>query len=79
MSETFKTRLKAPGGEKIAAGAFDRQLGNTVKVSLPDGREAQGILRAAFVPDDGTYADVTVEVPDGTLPPSGLKRYSIGT
>lgn len=71
-------RREAPARTRFAATAFDGQLGKVIPVQVPPNRTAGGILRAAFVPDDGSYADLTLELPDGTLPPAVLAQLSIG-
>ena len=78
MSETFTMGLRAGPDTRYAPSAFDGQIGSTTCVKLPGGREAEGIIRAAWVSEDGSEAEITVEVPDGTLPSLPLKGYSIG-
>jgi len=77
MSETFKTRLAADAGERFGPRVFDRQIGNPCRVKLPDGSHAFGTLKEAVVSDDGREVEITVEVPDGTLPKQSLSGYSI--
>ena len=59
------------------AGAFDRAIGTTTRVKLAGGREVEGTIRHAVVSEDGSEAEITVEVPAGTLPSLPLKGYSI--
>ena len=77
MSEIFTIARKAPPHALYAAGAFDGQIGSTTRVKLPGGREVEGIIREAVVSDDGSEVEVTIEVPDGTLPKLPLSGYSI--
>lgn len=77
MSETFTMAIKAGPDAIYGAGAFDGQIGGTTRVKLPGGREVEGIIRAAAVSADGSEAEITVEVPDGTLPAMPLSGYSI--
>jgi hypothetical protein len=76
MSETFTARLDSGPHIRYAPGAWDRAIGDTIRVNLPGGGMAQGIIRGAVVNEDGSEAEITVELPDGTLPkpPGG---YSI--
>ena len=69
--------LKSGPDMRYAPGAFDGTIGSTTRVKLPGGGEAEGIIRAAAVNEDGSEVALTVEVPDGTLPPMPLKGYSI--
>ena len=78
MSETFTMALKSGPDLRYAPGAFDGTIGSTTRVKLPGGGEAEGIIRAAVVNKDGSEAEITVEVPDGTLPKQPLGGYSIG-
>ena len=79
MSETFTMALKSGPDMRYAPGAFDGTIGSTTRVRLPGDREVDGIIRLARVSDDGSEAEITVEVPDGTLPPPSLKGYSIAS
>jgi hypothetical protein len=77
MSETFTLALKAGPNTRYARGAYNRQVGSTTRVKLPGSREVEGVIRSAVVSEDGSEVEVTVEVPDGTLPPPSLKGHSI--
>ena len=77
MSETFTMAIKAGPDTRYAPGAFSAAIGTPTRVKLPGGGEAEGIIRAAVVNEDGSEAEITVEVPDGTLPSPPLKGYSI--
>ena len=77
MSKTFTIWRKAPPHTIYGAGAFDGQIGSATRVELPGGREAEGIIRAAVVSEDGSEVEVTIEVPDETLPKQPLSGYSI--
>jgi hypothetical protein len=77
MSETFTMAMKARPDEIYGAGAFDRTIGTTTRVKLARGRETEGIIRRVVVSEDGSEAEITVEVPDGTLPAPPLSGYSI--
>ena len=70
--------LKSGPDMRYAPGAFDGTIGSTTRVKLPGGGEAEGIIRAAAVNEDGSEAALTVEVPDGTLPPLPLGGYRAG-
>jgi hypothetical protein len=78
MSEVFIAWEPAPADTVFAQGAFDGQVGSTIRVKLPRGREADGVIRSVTVADDGGGAEFIVEVPDGTLPKQPLSGYSIG-
>lgn len=76
MSETFKWRIAVEElgpWTVFAPGAMDGQIGKPVQAILPGTgilrNAVNGILRSAVVSDDGSEIEVTMEVPDGTLPP----------
>ena len=77
MSEHFIAWEPAPAGAVFKSGAFDGNVGRVIRVKLPGGREAEGIIRSAMVIEDGSGAEVIVEVPDGTLPKQPLGGFSI--
>ena len=77
MSEVFIAWEPAPAGTVFASGAFDGHAGRVIRVKLPGGRETEGIIRSALVIEDGSGAEVIVEVPDGTLPKQRLEGFSI--
>ena len=76
MSETFTMGLRAGPDTFYAQSAFDGQIGSTTRVKLPGGGEAEGIIRSVVVSDDGSEVEITVEVPDGTLPKQRLEGFS---
>lgn len=79
MSETFKVRQHAGPGTRFGPEAFRSMVGGTVPVYWePGDRTVEGILTAVSVADDGAYAELILEVPDGTLPPAVLAQLSIG-
>jgi hypothetical protein len=77
MSETFTMRVPAGHGSAFAPGALDRQVGQPVTVHLGDG-DVEGTVLAAEVTGDGAGVDVTIEVPDGSLPKQDLPGSSLG-
>jgi hypothetical protein len=77
MSEVFIAWEPAPADTVFAQGAFDGQVGRVIRVKLPGGREVDGVIRSAMVIEDGSGAQVLVEVPDGTLPRQSVAGYSI--
>jgi hypothetical protein len=78
MSQLFKVRQHAGPGTQFGPEAFRNMIGDAIPVTVPPDRTVEGILKAASVADDGTYAELTLEVPDGTLPPAVLAQFSIG-
>jgi hypothetical protein len=76
MSQVFIAWEPAPAGTVFAAGAFDGSIGSTTRVKFPGGREAECLIRAATVAEDGSGVEMIVEVPDGTLPKQPLGGYS---
>lgn len=53
-------------------------IGGTVPVTWePAERTVEGILKSVAVAEDGAYAELILEVPDGTLPPAALTQLSI--
>ena len=77
MSELFRVRQHAGPGARFGPDAFKSMVGEVIPVTVPD-RTVEGTLKAAFVADDGAYADLILEVPDGTLPPLALETLGIG-
>lgn len=69
--------LHAGAFAAFAPDSFAAQIGKPVLVTLPSGLAVTGNLCKAVVSEDGSEAEVTVEVPDRTLPPPPLKDYSI--
>ena len=78
MSETFKVRQHAGPGTRFGPTAFGCMVGDLIPVTVPTGRTVDGTLKTATVASDGSYVDLTLEVPDGTLPPAVLAELSIG-
>ena len=78
MSEVFIAWQPAPADTVFAQGAFDAQIGGTIRVRLPGGGETEGTIRGVEVEADGSGAKFMVEVPDRTLPKMPLAGYSIG-
>ena len=77
MSEVFIAWKPAPADTVFASGAFDGQVGRVIHVKLPGGREVEGVIRSAMVIEDGSGAEVIVEVPDGALPKHPLGGWII--
>lgn len=77
MSELFRVRQHAGPGTRFGPDAFASMIGNTVPVTLPSDLTAGATLKAVSVADDGAYAELVLEVPDGTLPPAALAKYGI--
>ena len=77
MSETFTIRMESGPDMRYASGAFDRDIGSTTPVRVPGGGTAEGTIRAAVVSDDGSEVELTIEVPDGTLPKQRLSGFSL--
>ncbi len=77
MSELFRVRQHAGPGIRFGPEAFAAMIGNVVQVTLPSDRVVDAILKAASVCDKGAYAELVLEVPDGTLPPAALAKYGI--
>jgi hypothetical protein len=67
MSERFTFAFPAPPDSRYAPGALDRQAGQPVQVNAAGGA-IEGILVGAAVSDDGSEVEITVDVPDGTIP-----------
>lgn len=53
--------------EVFARDAFTNQVGQEVRVNLPDGRPVTGTLAAAQVAEDRRSVELTIEIPDGLL------------
>lgn len=77
MGELFKVRQHAGPGTQFGPEAFRSMTGGTIPVTVPPDSTVGGILKAASVADDGAYAELILEVPDGTLPPAALAKYGI--
>ena len=77
MSERFSIARKAKPDTVYAPSAAASLLGTTTRVKLPRGREAEGVICAAAVNEDGREMEITIEVPYGTLPSPPLTGYSI--
>ena len=77
MSERFSIARKAGPFTDYAPSAAARLIGTTTSVELPGGRKVEGLICAAAVKEDGSELEITIEVPDGTLPRQWLGGYSI--
>jgi hypothetical protein len=77
MSERFTIARTAGPDTVYAASAGVSLAGTTTRVKLPGGREVEGLICAAVASEDGSEIEITVEVPDGTLPRLPLAGFSI--
>jgi hypothetical protein len=58
---TITFRHGAAEYERFAPGAFDFQIGTTLRVNLPSGPR-EGALKAAEVAEDGLSVELTVDI-----------------
>jgi len=79
MSERFSIARKARPDVAYAPSAATSLTGTTTRVELPGGRYVEGVICAASVNEDGSELEITVEVPDGTLPRQLLSGFSLGS
>lgn len=67
---------RAGAGERFADGAFDNQIGKTVRVTVDGDNPVSGVVVKADVHISGLWVDVTLELPDAN---ELLERSSLGT
>lgn len=78
MTQRLSISEPAAPGEQFAHNAFDSQVGRTVPLRIegaPDAAEATVV--AAEVSDDGTAVTLTLDVPDGLIPPATPGSFSL--
>lgn len=78
MSPRVAFTQPADPGTTFAPDVFESQIGRTVPMNI-EGREIEEGCKilAAQVSDDGTSVELTVDVPDGSLPQTGSVSFSI--
>lgn len=68
MTQRVSINQAAPSNTRFAADVFDSQVGRTVPLRIEGSNDAEAVVVAAEVSEDGTSVTFTLDVPDGTVP-----------
>lgn len=77
MTQHVNISEPAAPGERFAHDAFDSQVGRTVPLRVEGSPNAEATVVAAEVSDDGRAVTLTLDVPDGLLPPATPGSFSL--
>lgn len=62
MSAMLTITLPAEPSDRFAPTAFASQIGEMIRVNMPDGTTNQGVVLDAVVSPDGTSVELTIEI-----------------
>lgn len=78
MSERFTFRNRAPENTRFTPDSFDGIVGSELPVTILD-RVVPATVTAAQVTDDGHGFEITVELPDDSLPKLSVPDHAYST